>query len=175
MMSILAISGSIKSNSTNGRLIQLLQDIAPASVTFAAYDDLDRLPFFNPDSDTNSPPDAVLHFRRAIEQADAVIICTPEYVFSLPGILKNALEWAVSASTFSGKPVGLIVAAASGIKAQESLHLVMQTIEAKFSDDTTLLIQGAKGKINTSEKEIKIELKKVMDGLMKLARDSSPS
>jgi NAD(P)H-dependent FMN reductase len=175
MMKILAISGSIKSKSTNGRLIQLMKDMAPADVVFAVYDELDRLPFFNPDSDTDSPPDAVLHFRRAIGQADAVIICTPEYVFSLPGILKNALEWTVSSSTLSGKPVALIVAAASGIKAQESLHLVMTTIEARLSDDTPLLIQGAKGKINTNEEEIKIQLKKVMDKLMKMADALSPS
>ena len=130
------------------------------------YDNLTNLPFFNPDLDNDSPPSEVARLRKAIETADAVVICTPEYVFSLPGVLKNALEWMVSSSTFSGKPVALITAAASGDKAQESLHLIMKTIEAGFSDDMTLLIQGAKGKITRAESQLKLDLKRVMDRLI---------
>jgi NAD(P)H-dependent FMN reductase len=76
-----------------------------------------------------------------------VLICTPEYVFSLPGALKNAIEWCVSTTVFSEKPVALITASASGIKAHESLQLILKTIYADVREETQTLIQGAKGKV----------------------------
>ncbi len=64
------------------------------------------------DLDGENPPEAVLAFRKQIAAADGVLICTPEYVFTLPGSLKNALEWCVSTTIFSQKPTGLITASA---------------------------------------------------------------
>ena len=90
----------------------------------------------------------ILHFRKLISEADGVLICTPEYVFTLPGSLKNALEWCVSTTIFSQKPTGLITASANGMMGHESLQLVMKTIEANFTEETTLLISGISGKIN---------------------------
>ena len=66
----------------------------------------------------------------------------------MPGALKNAIEWCVSTTIFSEKPVALITASASGAKAHESLQLVMKTIYADLRQETQLLIQGAKGKVN---------------------------
>jgi chromate reductase len=86
----------------------------------------------------------VIDFLSQLAQADAVIICTPEYIFSPPGVLKNALEWTVASSGFSGKSVALIVAATAGEKAFESLQLIMKTIEARFNEKTMLMIQGTK-------------------------------
>ena len=123
---------------------------------FIAYD-ISQLPFFNPDLDNERVPVVVIDFLSLLAEADAVIICTPEYVFSLPGALKNALEWTVSSSGFSGKPVALIVAAAGGEKAFESLQLIMKTIEATFDESTTLLIQGAKAKASSAETREKLE------------------
>jgi len=77
-----------------------------------------------------------------------VVICTPEYVFTLPGSLKNALEWMVSTTIFSGKSVALITASAMGDKAHEALQLVMKTIESRFTTATQLLIRGVKGKVD---------------------------
>ncbi len=62
--------------------------------------------------------------------------------------MKNALEWFLSTTVFSHKPVGLITASTSGEKAQEQLRLVMKTIETNFNDETELLIKGIKGKLN---------------------------
>jgi NAD(P)H-dependent FMN reductase len=76
-----------------------------------------------------------------------VIICTPEYVFSLPGALKNAIEWTVSTTLFSEKPVALITASALGQKAHEALQLIMKTIYARFDEQTQLLISGVRAKI----------------------------
>jgi NAD(P)H-dependent FMN reductase len=87
-----------------------------------------------------------------IEEASGVVICTPEYVFSLPGTLKNALDWTVSTTVFSDKPVAIITASSSGKKAHESLELVMKTLGAKIGQKSKLLIQGVRSKINSEGK-----------------------
>ena len=92
-------------------------------------------------------PREVTEFRQKIDMADGVLICTPEYVFSLPGSLKNAIEWTVATTIFSKKPVAIIVAAASGEKALESLDLIMTTLETVLPKDSKLLVKGARGKI----------------------------
>jgi NAD(P)H-dependent FMN reductase len=90
----------------------------------------------------------IIDFRKAIENADGILICTPEYIFSIPSGLKNALEWCVATTVFSDKPAGLITASANGQKGHEELQLIMKTVMAKFNDATTLLIPGIKGKIS---------------------------
>jgi chromate reductase, NAD(P)H dehydrogenase (quinone) len=86
--------------------------------------------------------------RNPIQNADGVIICTPEYVFSIPSGLKNAIEWCIATTIFTDKPCGLITASASGEKGHEELQLIMKTVMVKFTDETTLLIQGVKGKFD---------------------------
>lgn len=148
MKKIFAISGSTRYNSSNLRLLKRIAVITKDKYEITIFDRLSELPHFNPDLDHENPPAEVVAFRKQVENADGVIICTPEYVFSLPGSLKNALEWFVSTVIFSEKPVGLITASASGVKGQEELKLVMKTIGAKFTEETILLIQGIKGKID---------------------------
>lgn len=134
------------------------------------FEELSEIPHFNPDFTDNAPVE-VINFRNEISNADAVLICTPEYVFSLPGSLKNALEWCVSTTVFSNKQVGLITASASGEKGHEELILVMKTILAKFNDDNTLLIQGIRGKINEAgdiiDKDTLKNLKKFINSFEK--------
>jgi NAD(P)H-dependent FMN reductase len=132
--------------------LKILKQIAELSkdlFELKIFEGLAEIPHFNPDLDTENPPQQVTNFRNEIQKADGVIICTPEYVFSLPGSLKNALEWCVSTTIFSKKKVGLITASASGEKGHEELLLIMKTIEANFNEETSLLIQGARGKVNT--------------------------
>ena len=113
--------------------------------------DLDHNHRFEKQSDEALPvsrvPTVVQQLREKVAAADAVIICSPEYVFSLPGILKNALEWLVSTTLLTGKPTGLLIAAASGEKALEQLGLILKTLGANYSAETVLLIKGIKGKI----------------------------
>ncbi len=148
---ILAISGSIRSNSINDRILQFMLLKFAELFDIVVYDRMASLPHFNPDLDKENPPEQVQLLRNEIAAADGVLICTPEYVFSLPGSLKNALEWNVSNTLFFEKPVALIVAAASGLKAMESLQLIMKTLGALIGKDATLLIQGAKGKLDGPE------------------------
>ena len=145
---VLAIIGSTRANSANLRLVKGIQNMTADIFEMDIFNEIDTIPHFNPDLDKEEPPERVVHFRKLISEADGVLICTPEYVFTLPGSLKNALEWCVSTTIFSQKPVGLITASANGMMGHESLQLVMRTIEAKFAEDTTLLISGISGKVN---------------------------
>jgi NAD(P)H-dependent FMN reductase len=145
---ILAISGSTRSQSTNLHLLQLIANLAGDEWEVEIYRELNELPHFNPDLDQEGVPAVVERLRAKIREADGVIICTPEYVFSLPGALKNALEWTVSTMVFSEKPVALITASGLGEKAHEALLLIMKTIYAQVDEAATLLISGARSKMN---------------------------
>jgi chromate reductase len=145
---ILAISGSTRNNSTNLQLLKAIASLRAESWEVEFYNEIAELPHFNPDLDQPVPPAPVGGLRRKIQEADGVIICTPEYVFSLPGALKNALEWTVSTTVFSDKPVALIVASGLGQKAYESLILIMKTLGAKIEERSTLLIEGARSKLD---------------------------
>lgn len=166
---ILGISGSTKPNSTNFLILNHLQELFYDTLELHIFNGIDKLPHFNPELDEKSLPVEVKEFRELIEKSDGVLFCTPEYVFSLPGSLKNAIEWSVSTTVFSNKPVAMIVAAASGEKAYESLSLILTTIEAILPDRSKLLIQGAKGKIDKEgikDATVKKRIQEVITSLM---------
>jgi chromate reductase len=148
MKNILAISGSTRKESSNHKLIHFFTESVKDKYNVTLFEGIDTLPHFNPDLDSDNPPQKVTDFRKAVSNADAILFCTPEYVFSIPGSLKNAIEWCVSTTVFSQKPIGIITASASGAKGHEELKMIMHTLEAKFTDEATLLISGIRGKIN---------------------------
>jgi chromate reductase, NAD(P)H dehydrogenase (quinone) len=147
MKKVLAICGSTRIQSANLGIIRSVAQLLSKEVEIEIYNELSLLPHFNPDLDKGQAPEIVERLRNKIRSADGVLICTPEYVFSLPGALKNAIEWCVSTTVFSEKPVALITASASGSVAHESLRLVMKTIYSDVRSETQLLVQGAKGKV----------------------------
>ncbi len=109
-MRILGINGSLRSGSYNGRLLRLAGDTLPDGAELAVWEGLREMPAFDEDlEDTVSA--AVADFRAAVADADAVLIVTPEYNGSVPGALKNALDWGSrprEAAAFRGKPVAVI-------------------------------------------------------------------
>jgi chromate reductase len=147
---VLAINGSASKNSSNLRLIEFLASQSSENFTWEIVDDLAQLPHFSPELSLENTPESILAMRNRIENADAVLICTPEYIFSIPSGLKNLIEWCVSTVIFDKKPTGIITASASGEKGHEELQLIMRTVGAAFTPETTLLIQGIKGKIDAS-------------------------
>ena len=161
---ILAICGSTRQNSANLHIINAIAKIGVDKLTITLYD-LTTLPFFNQDITDEQAPNSVKTFREAVSKADGVIICTPEYVFSLSGILKNAIEWMVSTTVFMDKLTALITASSSGEKAHESLLLVMKTLGIKTSDELCLLISGVKSKLNSDGEVIDMELKDKLERL----------
>jgi NAD(P)H-dependent FMN reductase len=150
MKTILVIIGSASENSANQRLVEFLATQNTNELNWIIFNELKTLPHFDPELSVNNPPKEVLNFRKLLEQADGIIICTPEYVFSIPSGLKNAIEWCVSTTLFSDKPTGLITASAQGEKGHEELQLIMRTLMAKFTNETTLLISGIKSKVSES-------------------------
>lgn len=156
---ILAICGSTRDKSSNKDIIDAITKLGQEHLTITNFD-ISTLPYFNQDITNEKTPQIVIDFREAINNADGVLICTPEYVFSLPGILKNAIEWTVSTTVFSNKPTALITASSSGVEAHKSLLLVMNTLGIKTNEDMCLLISGVKSKLNAEGKVIDGELTK---------------
>lgn len=108
---ILAISGSLRRGSHSRSLIDVAGRTATATVEYATFGDLALIPPYSEDDEGDATPEVVLAFRAAIGAADALVIATPEYNGSIPGQLKNALDWAsrpYGASEIVGKPVALI-------------------------------------------------------------------
>jgi NAD(P)H-dependent FMN reductase len=97
-------------------------------------------------------PKTVLDFRIKLNEADGILICTPEYAMGVPGLLKNAIDWTVSSCEFYHKPTALITASSLGEKGHASLLETLKVIDAKVTDKTQLLISFAKGKINNDYK-----------------------
>ena len=126
-MRILAISGSLREASYNTLLAHAAAALAPAGVEVEVYDGLGSLPLYDADLDGEDAPAPVRELRERIADADAVLFVTPEYNGSVPGVLKNAVDWASRPghkSVLSGKPVA-IIGAASGVvgTARAQIHL----------------------------------------------------
>lgn len=177
-MKILGISGNTKSKSTALSILQFLKDEYKERIELSIYNKISELPHFNPELE-EPLPNSVLALRKLIEEADGILFCTPEYVFSLPGSLKNLIEWQVSTLLFSSKPVAMIVAAASGKKAFESLDLILTTIESTLPNDSKLLIQGAKGLIGKDgkihDKKTILKLNTVISSLINTVHQTNRS
>jgi len=145
MKKILAISGSTKSASTNGLFIAAVTGLLGKDFEVINFPSIADIPHFNPDLDFENPPKQVVNLRLKIQQADGIIISTPEYAMGLPGSLKNLLDWTVSSASFSGKPTLALIASTQGEKAYQSLIDILTVIEAKVAAQ---LIPFAKAKIN---------------------------
>jgi chromate reductase, NAD(P)H dehydrogenase (quinone) len=175
---ILAIVGSLRSNSVNEILLRYLADKYKQSLDIRLYNGIAELPHFNPDLENENLPVSVKNFRAQVEAADGIIICTPEYVFSLPGVLKNAIEWTVPTTIFSDKPVALIVASGLGEKAYEALVLIMNTLGANIGEHARLLISGARSKFdnqgNISDEHTAQELDQLIQALLQTITDKQP-
>jgi NAD(P)H-dependent FMN reductase len=168
---IFAISGSLRPGSSNHNILRYLEKIVPADVSYFIYDSLAQIPPFDPGNDNESPPQAVSELRSFIANADAILICTPEYAYGVPGQLKNALDWTVSSGSFSGKPTALITASTSGENGHAAMIKILGAIDADLSDDTTLLISFIRSKIdgggNINDATTADSLKTVFNALLK--------
>lgn len=167
---IFAIPGSLRSGSSNHAILNFLKEIAPDDIVFTIYDRLADIPPFDPGNDHESPHAAVSELRNFIANADAVIICTPEYAYGIPGQLKNALDWMVSSGSFTGKLTALITASTGGENAHEALKKVLGAIDANRPDDVTLLISFIRSKMdgdgNITDETTLTNLKMIFNNLL---------
>lgn len=133
-MKILSISGSSRSASSNVKLLDSLPKLYP-KYQFQHKKDLHQLPLFRADDDHHPLPTSVLKWRNQVAKADAVIICTPEYIHNMPALLKNALEWLTSSGELAQKAVLAITFTPHpprGKKAMQSLLWSLQALEARI-------------------------------------------
>jgi chromate reductase len=106
---ILGIAGSLRRQSYNRALLRAATQITPEDATIEIFE-IDGIPPFNEDDEQN-PPDKVVDLKRRIRESDAVLFVTPEYNYSIPGVLKNAIDWAsrpYGDSAWSGKPAAIM-------------------------------------------------------------------
>lgn len=147
MIRLLALCGSLRRASLNAMLLRALQRIAPEYVEIDVYPSLGELPLFNPDvEDTDPAP--VAHLRGRINQADGVIIASPEYAHGISGVMKNALDWMVGNESFVNKPVMLLNASPRATLAQQALRETLITMSAKVVGDAYVAVQLLGSKLN---------------------------
>jgi chromate reductase, NAD(P)H dehydrogenase (quinone) len=165
---ILALPGSLRSNSSSNVVLNSLQHLVAPDVSIYVYDSIGMLPHFD---DSDPAPAAVVDFRKQLKEADAILICTPEYAFGVPGSLKNALDWTVSSGEFVDKPVALITASSNGEYGHAALLLILKAISAKVTDETSLLIRFVRSKIDKqgeiTDSIVKDQLRDVLAALVK--------
>jgi NAD(P)H-dependent FMN reductase len=113
-MRILCISGSLRAESSNARLLRAAARRVPPDVALQTFEGLGDLPHFNPDLDGDAPPEPVRAFRALLGSVDGLLISSPEYAHGVPGTLKNALDWVVSSGELVGLPVLLVTASPGG-------------------------------------------------------------
>jgi NAD(P)H-dependent FMN reductase len=139
MQHLLAISGSLRAASSNTCILQAARLVAPAGVHLELYDDLGRLPHFNPDLEEKPPPE-VAALREHVGRVGGLLISCPEYARGIPGTFKNALDWLVGSETFPNKPVALINTSARASAAQAALRLVLTTMSARLIEEASFTV-----------------------------------
>jgi chromate reductase, NAD(P)H dehydrogenase (quinone) len=150
MLKILAISGSLKSSSTNTTILRSLAISAPSNLQISIYEGIGNLPHFNPELDGDLPLDSVGDWRECVQAADGIIFCTPEYAHGVPGALKNALDWIVSSGEFMHKPTAVISASPSpdgGANANASLVKTLRVMMADIGAGSILCIPAVSAKL----------------------------
>ena len=139
-MKVLAISGSLRRDSYNTKLLRVAEELLPTVVEFELFDGLKAVPPYDEEDDVQPAPPAVAALREAIAAADAVLIATPEYNASVPGQLKNALDWVSrppATNALRNKPVAVVGASTGAFGAvwsQGELRKVLAAIGARVVD-----------------------------------------
>lgn len=140
-MKILGISGSLRAASHNTALLRAAAEVAPQGVELEFYDELESLPPYNEDRDTDTPPEQVARLRELIADADAVLFATPEYNTTMPGQVKQVVDWASRPhgpdAALWGKPVAAIGASVTdygAMWAQDHLRKALGIAGARVLD-----------------------------------------
>jgi chromate reductase, NAD(P)H dehydrogenase (quinone) len=168
-MTILGLAGSLRAGSLNAQLLRLAAEELPESVELELFDGLGDIPAYDQDLD-DLAPDSVAELKNAIAEADAILIATPEYNGSVPGFLKNALDWVsrpIAESPMRGKPVAVIGASPGqfgAIWAQRELKKVLGVMSARVLD-AELAVAKADGRLQVADTELRDELRTVVGAL----------
>jgi chromate reductase, NAD(P)H dehydrogenase (quinone) len=149
---ILGIAGSLRRGSYNRGTLKAATELVPEGTTIEIFE-LDGLPGFNQDEEQN-PPEKVAELKRKIREADAILFVTPEYNYSVPGVLKNAIDWAsrpYGDSAWNGKPAAIMGASIGGIataRAQYHLRQMMVFLNMFPVNQPEVMISNASDKFD---------------------------
>lgn len=139
-MRVLAISGSLRADSNNSALLRALREEAPEGVEVEIWHGLKTIPPYDQDDDVVPGPEAVEAFRELVRDSDAVFFATPEYNSSVPGALKNALDWGsrpIATNVFRNKPVAVVSSSAGafgGVWAAAELRKVLGAMGVRVTE-----------------------------------------
>ncbi|KHJ61491.1 FMN reductase [Burkholderia glumae] len=149
-MTLLGIAGSLRAASVNRALLQAATRLTPPGASLNLFDGIGALPLFNPDIE-DSAPAAVLAFRRALHDADAVVIASPEYAHGVTGVIKNALDWVVGTAEFERKPVALPRTAPRAEHAPAALRETLVVMGAAVVDAASLTIPLSSNRVDDAQ------------------------
>jgi len=144
---ILALSGSLRPQSLNALLLREAARLSPAGTEVVYWERLDDLPHYSPERDLDPPPASAAELRGLIREADALLICTPEYIHAMPAVLKNLLEWVVSSGDCVAKPTAAWSASPSlegGARAQAALVHTLEVMSARVVHASSLCLTLAR-------------------------------
>jgi chromate reductase len=146
-LKILGIAGSLRNNSYNQAALRAARAVVPEGVVFEIFE-LTHIPQFNQDDELNAPP-KVIELKSKLRAADALLIVTPEYNHSIPGVLKNAIDWAsrpYGDNAWAGKPATIMGASTGSfgtVRAQEHLRQILASLDVFVITQPQVLITKA--------------------------------
>ena len=168
-MRVLTVSGSLRSSSLNSELLRLAATLAPDDVEVVGWEGLGAIPPYDQDEE-DRVPEAVAAFAEAVRSADAVLFATPEYNASIPGQLKNALDWVsrpdIMSGPFWGRQAAVVSASTGlfgGIWAQQDLKRVLKSLGARVVDAPDLALARAHERLAAPDAELRAAIASVWD------------
>ncbi|MEM2188420.1 MAG: NAD(P)H-dependent oxidoreductase [Nitrososphaerota archaeon] len=174
---ILGFAGSLRKSSYNKMLLRVAAELLPKNARLEILD-LKDVPLFNQDLEYDMP-EVVKQFKKKIESADALLIATPEYNGSIPGVLKNALDWAsrpYGSNSLDGKPVAIMSASLGmlgGARAQTHLRQILSHLNAYVVNGPEVIVNFADKKFdaegNLKDEAAKEYIRQLLENLVKLA------
>jgi NAD(P)H-dependent FMN reductase len=151
-VSLLTFCGSLRAASSNLALLTAAERLAPEGVSLERYDAIAELPHFSPDLDADELlPEIVRDLRYRVAAADGLLFAVPEYMHSLPGSLKNTLDWMVGCTRFPGKPVALAHVSDRHAFAPGQLEEVLRTMAARIVPEAGFSLSLATNRLTAQE------------------------
>lgn len=179
---ILGVSGSLRRESSNRAALRAATMLVPEGATLEAFE-LDGIPVFNQDQDQD-PPSRVVELKRRIREANAILFVTPEYNYSLPGVLKNAIDWAsrpYGDNAWNGKPAAIMGASPGAIgtvRAQYHLRQILVFLNMFPINQPEVLIANASARFdregNLTDKATKDFIRQLLRNLVEWTRRIGP-
>ncbi len=179
---ILGIAGSLRKSSYNRGTLRAATELVPEGAEIEIFE-LDGIPGFNQDDEQN-PPEKVAEFKRKIREADAILFVTPEYNYSIPGVLKNAIDWAsrpYGDNAFDGKPAAIMGASIGAIataRAQYDLRKMMVFLNMFPINQPEVMIGNAGERFdeqgNLTDEKTRDYIRKQLESLVAWTRRIAP-